>query len=220
MKMPKLLLIFRKLHQILIMFCLNSIRQLQISSWVKLNPKIFDNLEVNIGNHGHEELVPFTSVAQTSVKEETLLSTCLMLVTKHVINSIIGSGLNMSGTIDPTNKFQIKVPIPNITTETKQENIKQLKEIFENLKNNHKSNSLNYVRSEARNKFQSSLKHNKISDSQHQLLKKLETLHKTYVDKLTDAFKQAEKVFLNSSINLPICIYVSVCVCVCVCMCL
>ena len=99
----------------------------------------------------------------------------------------------MSGTIDPTNKFQIKVPIPNITTETKQENIKQLKEIFENLKNNHKSNSLNYVRSEARNKFQSSLKHNKISDSQHQLLKKLETLHKTYVDKLTDAFKQAEK---------------------------
>ena len=38
----------------------------------KLNPKIFDNLEVNIGNHGHEELVPFTSVAQTSVKGRNL----------------------------------------------------------------------------------------------------------------------------------------------------
>ena len=151
-------------------------------------------MEVNIGNHGHEELVPFTSVAQTSVKGRNFIINLFDAgYGKHVINSIIGSGLNMSGTIDPTNKFQIKVPIPNITTETKQENIKQLKEIFENLKNNHKSNSLNYVRSEARNKFQSSLKHNKISDSQHQLLKKLETLHKTYVDKLTDAFKQAEK---------------------------
>lgn len=164
----------------------------------KLNPKIFDNLEVNIGNHGHEELVPFTSVAQTSVKGRNFIINLFDAgYGKHVINSIIGSGLNMSGTIDPTNKFQIKVPIPNITTETKQKNIKQLKEIFENLKNNHKSNSLNYVRSEARNKFQSSLKHNKISDSQHQLLKKLETLHKTYVDKLTDAFKQAEKSILK-----------------------
>ena len=164
----------------------------------KLNPKIFDNLEVNIGNHGQEELVPFTSVAQTSVKGRNFIINLFdASYGKHVINSIIGSGLNMSGTIDPTNKFQIKVPIPNITAETKQENIKQLKEIFENLKNNHKSSSLNYVRSEARNKFQSGLKHNKISDNQHQLLKKLETLHKTYVDKLTDAFKQAEKSILK-----------------------
>lgn len=164
----------------------------------KLNPKIFDNLEVNIGNHGQEELVPFTSVAQTSVKGRNFIINLFdASYGKHIINAIIGSGLNMSGTVDPTNKFQVKVPIPTITSETKQENAKQLKEIYENYKNNHKTNSLNSVRGEVRNKFQSQLKHNKMSDSQHQLLKKLENLHKTYLDKLNDAFKTAEKSILK-----------------------
>lgn len=164
----------------------------------KLNPKIFDNLEVNIGSHGQEELVPFTSVAQTSVKGRNFIINLFdASYGKHVINSIIGSGLNMSGTVDPTNKFQVKVPIPTITSETKQENAKQLKEIYESYKNNHKTNSLNSVRGEVRHKFQSQLKHSKISDAQHQLLKKLENLHKTYLDKLTEAFKTAEKSILK-----------------------
>ncbi|EMG48695.1 RRF1 Ribosome-recycling factor [Candida maltosa Xu316] len=164
----------------------------------KLNPKIFDNLEVNIGNHGQEELVPFTSVAQTSVKGRNFIINLFdESYGKHVINAIIGSELNMSGAIDPTNKFQVKVPIPTVTTETKQDDAKRLKEVFENFKNNHKTNSLNSVRGEVRHKFQNGLKHNNLTDAEHQTIKKLEDLHKSYTTKLSDLFKQAEKSILK-----------------------
>ncbi|KAI5954609.1 RRF1 [Candida jiufengensis] len=163
----------------------------------KLNPKIFDNIMVNIGNQSEVEEVQFNSIAQTSVKGRNFIITMFdPSNAQALINAIIGSGLNMSGTVDPSNKFNIKIPLPPITTETKQNNLKQLKELFDKLKNN-KSNSLTSVRGDIRSKFQGHLKNHRISDSENKQLNQLEKLHKLYIDKLQESFKNFEKLIMK-----------------------
>ncbi|CCG23092.1 Rrf1 protein [Candida orthopsilosis Co 90-125] len=163
----------------------------------KLNPKIFDNLLVNIGNQKDVEEVPFNTIAQTSVKGRNFIITLFdPSNAQAIINTIIGSGLNMSGVVDPTNKFNIKVPLPPITLETKQNDVKLLKELFDKLRNN-KTGSLTSVRGDIRHKFQSHLKTHKLSDSENKQLSQLEKLHKLYVDKLQESFKKFEKRILQ-----------------------
>lgn len=116
---------------------------------------------------------------------------------KHVINAILASDLNMSGQIDPANKFAIKVPLPSLTTETKKESAKALKEVFEKYKHGKGLDSLASVRTHFRHKFTKHLKKQKLSDSENKLLKELEDLHKKYGDKLADAFKAAETAILK-----------------------
>lgn len=159
----------------------------------KLNPKIFDNLLVNVGNQKDVEEVPFNTIAQTSVKGRNFVITMFdPLNAQAIINTIIGSGLNMSGVIDPSNKFNIKVPLPPITLETKQNDVKLLKELYDKLRNN-KTGSLTAVRGDVRHKFQSHLKTHKLSDLENKQLNQLEKLHKLYVDKLQESFKKFEK---------------------------
>ncbi|KAI5962142.1 RRF1 [Candida pseudojiufengensis] len=163
----------------------------------KLNPKIFDNLIVNIGNQKDVEEVQFNTIAQTSIKGRNFIVTMFDPSNgQSLINAIIGSGLNMSGTIDPSNKFNIKIPLPPITSETKQQNLKQLKELFDKLKNN-KTNSLTSIRGDTRSKFQSNLKNHKITDLENKQLTQLEKLHKLYIDKLHEKFKAYEKQILK-----------------------
>lgn len=163
----------------------------------KLNPKIFDNLLVNVGNQKEVNEVPFNTIAQTSVKGRNFIITMFdPLNAQAIINAIIGSGLNMSGIVDPANKFNIKVPLPPITLETKQNDVKLLKELFDKLRNN-KTGSLTSVRGDVRHKFQSHLKTHKLSDLENKQLTQLEKLHKVYVDKLQELFKQYEKRILQ-----------------------
>ncbi|RCK59124.1 Ribosome-recycling factor, mitochondrial [Candida viswanathii] len=164
----------------------------------KMSTKIFDEIDVNVGKRGEDIVVPFTAVGQTNIQGRNyVINLYDEAYGQNVINAIMGSGLNMSGTIDPNNKFQIKVPIPPVTTESKEANAKRLKDVYEMYRNNQKTNSLNSVRAEARHKFQKKLKLKKMTDTQHQILKKLEALHKTYADKLADSFKAAEKSILK-----------------------
>ncbi|CAK9437135.1 uncharacterized protein LODBEIA_P15470 [Lodderomyces beijingensis] len=163
----------------------------------KINPKIFDNLTVNVGNNTNVDEVPFTSVAQTSVKGRNFIVTMFdPSNADSIINAIIGSGLNMSGTIDPANKFNIRIPLPPITQETKKHDAKTLKELYEKFRNN-KTGSMNSVRGETRSKFQGHLKHHKLSDTENKQLEQLEKLHKVFADKLQASFKSFEKAILK-----------------------
>ncbi|KAK6460103.1 ribosome recycling factor-domain-containing protein [Scheffersomyces coipomensis] len=162
----------------------------------KTNPKIFDKLQVTID----AEEQPFTSLAQTSIKGRNFIITLFDPSNgKHIINSILGSDLNLSAQADPTNKYTLKVPLPSITSETKKESAKQLKEIFEKFKNgNTKSSpSLAIIRTEIRSKFEKQLKSHKKKDSELKELTKFDKLHKQYVDKLTESFKTAEAAILK-----------------------
>ncbi|KAK6458970.1 ribosomal recycling factor [Scheffersomyces xylosifermentans] len=161
----------------------------------KSNPKIFDNLTVST----HDGEVEFTSVAQTSVKGRNFIITLFDPENaKHVINTVLGSGLNMNAQIDPTNKFTLKVPLPPITTETKKENAKHLKDLFEKYKHGStKNNSLSAVRADVRNKFTKQLKGQKGTDAETKLLAEFEKLCKSYNDKLSEAFKAAETAILK-----------------------
>lgn len=159
----------------------------------KANPQIFDSLVV--GTPDGE--LPFTSIAQTSIKGRHFIITLFNPdYGKHVINAILGSELNMSGQVDPTNKFAIKVPLPSLTTESKKENAKHLKEVLERYKNG-KLDSLAAVRAHFRHKFTKHLKKQKLSDSENKMLKELEDMHKKYADKLHDVFKSAETAILK-----------------------
>ncbi|EGW34276.1 uncharacterized protein SPAPADRAFT_135104 [Spathaspora passalidarum NRRL Y-27907] len=159
----------------------------------KTDPRIFDNLKVNI----HNDLVPFTSLASTSVKGRHFIITLFdPAYGKHIINALIDSDLNMSGQLDPANKFTLKVPVPSITTELKKENAKQLKEIYEKFKVG-KTNSLAAVRSDIRTKFLKDAKSSKIGDEETKTLDEFEKLHKSYTDKLTNVFKTTEASILK-----------------------
>lgn len=156
----------------------------------KTNPAIFDNLDVDLGD---KETVKFNTVAQTQVKGRNLNITVYdPNQVQSIINSILGSDLNMNPTFDSLTST-LKVPLPPVTTETKQESVKQFKQVFEKFKSNN-SNSLNSVRTDYKQKFKKlKLK----SDSEKQLVKDFESLHKQYLDKLTDVFKNTEKLIMK-----------------------
>lgn len=154
----------------------------------KANPKIFDKLLVN-SNEGE---VPFTSVAQTSVKGRNFIITVFDPVnSKHIINTILGSGLNLNAQVDPANNYTLKVPLPPVNTETKKESIKHLKEIFEKFKHG-PTKSLSSIRSDVKHKVQKKLKKKRPSDDQQKELNDFEKVHKQYNEKLAEILKAAE----------------------------
>ncbi|EGV64192.1 ribosome-recycling factor [Yamadazyma tenuis] len=156
----------------------------------KTNPSLFDNLDVSVEDH---QTSKFNTVAQASIKGRNIVITVFNPDhVQNIINSILGSGLNMNPTFDKDTGV-LKVPLPPITTETKQENAKVLKAVFEKFKNNN-SSSLNAVRTDYKHKLK---KLNKKSDTDMKIVKEFESLHKQYLDKLTDAFKSTEKVILK-----------------------
>ena len=163
----------------------------------RLNPRVFDNLMVTVKDGNKSEEVPFTSVALTSMKGRNFIVTMFdPLQSAAIINSIIGSGLNMSGTTDPNNKFNLRIPMPPVTQETKQNDLKQLKELYEKTKNGARG-SLTGVRGEVRQKFHGSLKTHKLSDSENKQLLQLEKLYKLFADKLQDVHRKFEKSIMS-----------------------
>lgn len=154
----------------------------------KANPRIFDKLLVD-SNEGE---VPFTSVAQTSVKGRNFIITVFDPInSKHIINTILGSGLNLNAQVDPANNYTLKVPLPPVNTETKKESVKTLKETFEKYKHGSKS-SLSSIRTDVKHKYQKQLKKKKPTDAQQKELDGFEKVHKQYNEKLGEILKAAE----------------------------
>lgn len=162
----------------------------------KTSPNLFDKLMVETADGE----IPFTSVAQTAIKGRNFIITVFDPANiKSIINAVLGSTLNMNPQIDPTNKQSLKVPLPPLTTESKKENAKQLKSVFERFKNGsgRANGSLATIRGDVKNKFQKNHKKNKLSDAEEKVFKDFEKLHKEYTDKLSDVFKSAEQAILK-----------------------
>lgn len=149
----------------------------------KTNPHMFDNLDILINNEPHK----FNTLAQTSIKGRNLMITVYdPSHHQNIINGILNSKLNLNPQFDPVTNT-LKVPLPPITTETKQENIKVLKAQYEQFKNSN-TNSLNSVRLEYKQKFKK-----KMSDEEMGEVKKFENLHKEYLGRLGEVYKVNEK---------------------------
>lgn len=155
----------------------------------KANPKVFDNLLIET-EHGE---MPYTSVAQTNVKGRNLILTVYDPANvQKIINAVLGSDLNLNPVADPNNKLTLKVPLPPITTEVKKEAIKDLKAVYEKLRNgtgSGKTGSLSSIRNDTRHKFS---KNKKLDDNETKLWNEYEKNHKSYVDKLASLMKNAE----------------------------
>lgn len=160
----------------------------------KSNPKVFDNLTVHT-DHGE---MPYTSVAQTSIKGRNFIITVYDPVNvKHIINSVLGSDLNLNPIADPSNKLTLKVPLPPVTTESKKESVKELKGTYEKLRNGSgtgKNGSLLSIRTEIRHKL---TKNKKLDNAETEVWNDFEKIHKTYSAKLADLMKTAETAILK-----------------------
>lgn len=169
----------------------------------KTNPNIFDKLKINVDA---KSKVPFSTVAQTMVQggRNFVITVFDPSHTQEVINAVLGSGLNMNPQRDPSNKQTLKVPLPPPTVESKKDAAKHLKTVFENLKNNATTSrgaesTLASVRASTKDTVHKFVKKQKrtLSDAEKKLEKEFDDLHKSYSDKLTEAFKAAEKSILK-----------------------
>ncbi|SCV03385.1 LAME_0H10000g1_1 [Lachancea meyersii CBS 8951] len=154
------------------------------------NPTIFDKLKVG------KENLKFTDLATTSTKGRNGLIITVFdpKDTKSVISSILGAGLNLNPERIPNNEQQLKVSLPPPTTETRKQNCKLLKDVFEEYKNSANKNSLGHIRGEILKALKTIDKKN---DSVKKVTQDLEKLHKEYTQKLQDSLKQAEKSVLG-----------------------
>lgn len=157
----------------------------------KTSPLVFDNLKVHIDG----EDVPYPTVATTSIKGRNFLITLFdPQYANPVINAILGSNLNMNAQADPSNNYTLRSPLPPITTESKNESVKQLKQSYENYKNGLSKFSLSSIRADVKQKFKTVQRK---SDDDTRLMNDFDKLHKKYTDKLLDSFKQAEIAILK-----------------------
>lgn len=159
----------------------------------KTNPKVFDHLIVKTA-HGES---PYSSLAQTNVKGRNFIMTVYDPANVQcIINSVLGSDLNLNPVADPNNKLTLRVPLPPITTDLKKESIKDLKATYEKLRNgtSSKLGSLSSIRADTRHKFSKS---KKLSDSEKIMWDKYELVHKEYVNKLAALMKSAEEAIMK-----------------------
>lgn len=155
------------------------------------NIHIFDSLKLANGDK-------FTDVATTTQKGKNMLLVTVFNPNdvKRVISCILASGLNLTPekmSNDP-NEQMLKITLPPKTKESRLQQVKELKQIFENFKNSHLNYSLGVIRRD----YMSRLKKIQQNDDVKKCIKELEILHKEYVNKLQEQFKHVEKNILNS----------------------
>lgn len=161
----------------------------------KTNPLVFNSLKIET----QDGEVPFPLVAQTSVKGRNFTITVFDPAnTQSIINAVLASDLNMNATADPTNKQTLKVPLPPVTTESKKEDVKQLKQVFEKMRNGHSHNknarTLASIRSDMKSKIQTK---KKLTDEESKVWAEYEKIHKAHVTKLSEIFKSAEEAIMK-----------------------
>lgn len=160
----------------------------------KTSPKVFDNLMVQT-DHGDQ---PYISLAQTSIKGRNFIMTVYDPANvQRIINSVLGSGLNLNPVVDPSNKLTLKMPLPPITTELKNESVKELKNVYEKLRNGvslGKNHTLSSIRADVRHKL---TKNKKLDNLETEVWNEYEKLHKIYVAKLSEMIKAAETAIMK-----------------------
>ncbi|AMD19205.1 HBR304Cp [Eremothecium sinecaudum] len=164
----------------------------------KLATKKLGGADPNMFNHLTVEKLnsKFTDVAATSMKGRNAL---LITVfdpkdTKHIISTILSSGMNINPERVPNNEQQLKVTLPPFTTETRQACCKELKQLFEEYKGTGSKNSLGSIRSSVMKEMKALQKKN---DKVDKAIQDIEKLHKKYIDLMQDQLKQAQKNVMN-----------------------
>lgn len=155
------------------------------------NIHIFDSLQLPNGTK-------FNDVATTTQKGKNML---LISVydpkdVKKIISCILASGLNLTPekmSADP-NEQMLKVMLPPRTKESRLQQVKDMKQIFEKFKNSGLNYSLGVVRRDYMNKLKKVQQTNDVK----KCIKDLESLHKEYSNKLQEQLKHAEKNVLTT----------------------
>ncbi|GMG46404.1 unnamed protein product [Ambrosiozyma monospora] len=155
----------------------------------KANPTIFNNLVITIDKKDH----PFTDLAAASLQNKNLTVTVFdPNNAKRIISAILAANLGLTPELDPKNNQLLKIKNP--LTSSKDVTAKQLKELKEAFDNHAKNNSSSHSLVSLRGKVIKDLK--KVEGSKdvvRKLTTDVEKLYKSYVEKLTDSFKKAEK---------------------------
>lgn len=154
------------------------------------NVHLFDSLTLPNGTK-------FTDVATTAQKGKNMLLVSVFDPNdvKKVISCILASGLNLTPekmSSDP-NEQMLKITLPPKTKESRLQQVKELKQIFEGFKSSNSNYSLGVIRRDYLNK----LKKIQQNDDVKRCAKDLEALHKDYVNKLQEQFKHVEKNIIN-----------------------
>lgn len=156
----------------------------------KANPSIFDKLKIKIDD---SYTATFPEVAMTSMKGTSFLNINVFdpSHTKRIISAILEANMNLNPEVDAKNNQLLKVKLPNSTKDLKEKQIKQMKELLDQYKSNAGfKNSLLAIRSG----FMKDLKN---VEGSKDIVKKLSTdidsTYKSYAEKFTTAFKNAEK---------------------------
>ncbi|GME70144.1 unnamed protein product [Ambrosiozyma monospora] len=155
----------------------------------KANPTIFNNLMITIDKKDY----PFTDLAAASLQNKNLTVTVFdPNNAKRIISAILAANLGLTPELDPKNNQSLKIKNP--LTSSKDVKAKQLKELKEAFDNHAKNNSSSHSLVSLRGKVVKDLK--KVEGSKdvvRKLTTDVEKLYKSYVEKLTDSFKKAEK---------------------------
>ena len=94
---------------------------------------------------------------------------------------------------DPQEQM-FKITLPPRTKESRLQQVKDLKQIFEGFKSSNSNYSLGVIRRDYMNK----LKKIQQNDDVKRCVKDLEALHKDYVNELQEQFKHVEKNIMSS----------------------
>ncbi|KAL6949827.1 hypothetical protein ACO0QE_000489 [Hanseniaspora vineae] len=143
--------------------------------------KIFDNLTV-----GKEK---FTNVASTSQKGKNLLIVTVFdpKNSKNVVSAILGANLNLNPEKIPDNDQQLKVVLPPVTQESRNQTLKVLKKYNDEFKSGAFAN--------VRNKYLKELKpYGFKNEDAKKCSKEIEKVHKDFGDKLLQQYKSVEKL--------------------------
>ncbi|KAG7696883.1 hypothetical protein KL930_002667 [Ogataea haglerorum] len=148
----------------------------------KADPQIFNKLKVKVENG----TALFTDIAQTTLKGKFLTITVFdPKNSKRIISAILGANLNLNAEEDPKNPQLLRVALPSTTKDLKEKQAKELKENFNIFRASsasiraHVLKDLKKVRGSA--------------DTLRKLLSDIEKTHKNHIERLTHAYKEAEK---------------------------
>ena len=143
--------------------------------------KIFDSLTV-----GKEK---FTNVASTSQKGKNLLIITVFdpKNSKNVVSAILGANLNLNPERIPDNDQQLKVVLPPVTQESRNQTLKLLKKYNDEFKSGPFAN--------VRNKYLKDLKpYGFKNEDAKKCSKEIEKVYKDFGDKLLQQYKAVEKL--------------------------
>lgn len=160
----------------------------------KLTPSVIEAIMIKTHDKTEEPLGQIARVALKGPRNMTI-TVYDPLNVKHITAAVIASDLNLNPQPDPKSPEQIlRIPLPPVTSETKKEIVKSLKQEFEHWKNSPAKKSLSTVREAA---LKSAKKLDLSKDDMFKTKTEVEDLFKEASKNLSDALKQAENAVMK-----------------------